>query len=97
MGKLSRVVLSLLALGLLNHNPVHGAEVNPLSMDEIQFRWRNRNVILATTTSTQDSGLLGVLIPLFQKQSGYTVKTMAVGTGQALDLAAKGGADVALV
>jgi tungstate transport system substrate-binding protein len=58
---------------------------------------KNRDVILATTTSTQDSGLLDVLIPLFEKQSGYQVKTIAVGTGQALVLAAKGEADVALV
>jgi tungstate transport system substrate-binding protein len=57
----------------------------------------SRNVILSTTTSTQDSGLLDVLIPLFEKQSGYTVKTVSVGTGQALALAAKGDADVALV
>ncbi len=56
-----------------------------------------RNVILSTTTSTQDSGLLDVLIPLFEKQTGYTVKTVSVGTGQALALAAKGDADVALV
>src|SRR5262252_9991192 len=97
MEKLSRVLLSLILLSLLNHNPVHGGEVNPLFTDEIQFRWRNRNVILATTTSTQDSGLLDVLVPLFQQQSGYTVKTVAVGTGQALALAAKGDADVALV
>jgi tungstate transport system substrate-binding protein len=54
-------------------------------------------VILSTTTSTQDSGLLDVLIPLFEKQSGYSVKTISVGTGQALALAAKGDADVALV
>ena len=57
----------------------------------------SRNVILSTTTSTQDSGLLDVLIPLFEKQSGYSVKTVSVGTGQALALAAKGDADVALV
>ena len=50
-----------------------------------------------TTTSTQDSGLLGVLVPLFEKQTGYSVKTVSVGTGQALALAAKGDADVALV
>jgi tungstate transport system substrate-binding protein len=56
-----------------------------------------RTVILSTTTSTQDSGLLDVLIPLFEKQTGYTVKTVSVGTGQALALAAKGDADVALV
>lgn len=54
-------------------------------------------VILSTTTSTQDSGLLDVLVPLFEKKTGYTVKTLSVGTGQALALAAKGEADVALV
>jgi len=56
----------------------------------------NRNVILATTTSTQDSGLLDLLGPLFVKKSGYPLKTIAVGTGQALALAAKGEADVTL-
>jgi len=58
---------------------------------------QQRTVILSTTTSTQDSGLLDVLVPLFEKQTGYSVKTVSVGTGQALALAAKGEADVALV
>jgi tungstate transport system substrate-binding protein len=53
-------------------------------------------VILSTTTSTQDSGLLDVLVPMFEGQSGYTVKTVAVGTGQALALGARGEADVVL-
>jgi tungstate transport system substrate-binding protein len=53
-------------------------------------------VILSTTTSTQDSGLLDVLVPTFEKQSGLTVKTISVGTGQALALAARGEADVTL-
>lgn len=53
-------------------------------------------VILSTTTSTQDSGLLDVLVPLFERQTGYSVKTIAVGTGQALALAARGEADVVL-
>jgi tungstate transport system substrate-binding protein len=57
----------------------------------------HKNVIVSTTTSTQDSGLLDVLVPLFEKQTGYSVKTVSVGTGQALALAAKGDADVALV
>jgi tungstate transport system substrate-binding protein len=56
----------------------------------------SRTVILSTTTSTQDSGLLDVLVPLFERQSGYTVKTISVGTGQALALAARGEADVTL-
>jgi tungstate transport system substrate-binding protein len=54
-------------------------------------------VILATTTSTQDSGLLDELIPRFEKQTGYVVKTIAVGSGQALALGKKGEADVLLV
>lgn len=54
-------------------------------------------VVLATTTSTQDSGLLDVLVPLFEKKSGYAVKTLAVGTGQALTMGARGEADVVLV
>ncbi len=52
---------------------------------------------VSTTTSTQDSGLLDVLVPLFEKQTGYSVKTVSLGTGRALALAAKGEADVALV
>ncbi|HEY7067363.1 MAG TPA: substrate-binding domain-containing protein [Chloroflexota bacterium] len=57
----------------------------------------NPEVILATTTSTQDSGLLDVLIPMFEQGSGYQVKPIAVGTGQALALGARGEADVVLV
>ncbi len=57
----------------------------------------NRDVLLATTTSTQDSGLLDVLIPHFEKQTGYRVKTSAVGTGQALAIGERGDADVVLV
>jgi tungstate transport system substrate-binding protein len=55
-----------------------------------------RPLILSTTTSTQDSGLLDVLVPLFERQTGYTVKTIAVGTGQALAMAGRGEADVVL-
>src|SRR5262249_57291856 len=58
---------------------------------------QSTSVILSTTTSTQDSGLLDVLVPMFESETGYTVKTLSVGTGQALALAAKGEADVALV
>jgi len=56
-----------------------------------------KNVILATTTSTQDSGLLDVLIPIFEKNTGYFVKTIAVGSGQAMTMGQKGEADVLLV
>lgn len=58
---------------------------------------QQKNLILATTTSTQDSGLLDVLIPMFEKQTGYMVKTIAVGSGQAMAMGQKGEADVLLV
>jgi tungstate transport system substrate-binding protein len=56
-----------------------------------------KQLILATTTSTQDSGLLDVLIPAFEATSGFTVQTVAVGTGQALQMGQDGNADVLLV
>ena len=56
-----------------------------------------KNLILATTTSTQDSGLLDVLNPLFEKKTGYFVKTISVGSGQAMAMGQKGEADVLLV
>lgn len=58
---------------------------------------KTRTLILATTTSTQDSGLLDVLLPLFEKESGYSVKTIAVGSGQAIKMGERGEADVLLV
>lgn len=54
-------------------------------------------LILATTTSTEDSGLLSVLIPQFEAEHGYDVDVVAVGTGQALQLGEDGNADVLLV
>ena len=56
-----------------------------------------KNIIMATTTSTQDSGLLDYLLPIFEKKTGYFVKTIAVGSGQAMAMGAKGEADVLLV
>jgi tungstate transport system substrate-binding protein len=54
-------------------------------------------MILATTTSTQDSGLLDELVPSFEDESGCSVKTVAVGSGEALELGEQGNADVLLV
>jgi len=58
---------------------------------------QDKTLILATTTSTQDTGLLDVLVPIFEKQTGYFVKTIAVGSGQAMTMGQKGEADVLLV
>lgn len=55
------------------------------------------HLILATTTSTQDSGLLDVILPDFQKKTGLTADVIAVGTGQAIDMGTRGDADVLLV
>jgi tungstate transport system substrate-binding protein len=57
----------------------------------------NPTLILATTTSTQDSGLLDELVPMFEKQSGYKVQTVAVGSGEAMKMGQEGNADVLLV
>jgi len=56
-----------------------------------------KSIILATTTSAQDSGLLDALLPVFEKKTGYFVKTIAVGSGQAMAMGQKGEADVMLV
>src|SRR5258705_5855236 len=55
---------------------------------------QSRDVILATTTSTRDAGLLDTLVPLFERQTGYKVKVIAVGSGQALEMGRRGDADV---
>ena len=58
---------------------------------------QSRDLILATTTSTQDSGLLDSILPLFRSESGNRVKVIAVGTGAALEMARRGDADAVLV
>ncbi|MBI2903318.1 MAG: substrate-binding domain-containing protein [Candidatus Methylomirabilis oxyfera] len=81
----TRTFLTIVAVGLLLTASVCSAGA------------ASKVVILTTTTSTQDSGLLDVLVPMFEKQTGYSVKTVSVGTGQALALAGRGEADVVLV
>src|SRR3990172_4007410 len=63
----------------------------------VPVQGEQKTIILATTTSTQDSGLLDVLIPIFEKKTGYFVKTIAVGSGQAMVMGQKGETDVLLV
>ena len=57
----------------------------------------DRFITVASTTSTEQSGLFGFLLPVFQKKTGIQVRVVALGTGQALDLARRGDADVVLV
>src|SRR3989449_733097 len=57
---------------------------------------QSHDLLLATTTSTRDAGLLDSLLPVFEQQSGYRVKVIAVGSGQALAMGRRGDADVVL-
>ncbi len=57
----------------------------------------DKSIIVASTTSTQDSGLFDYLLPLFTKKTSITVKVVAQGTGQALDTGRRGDADVVFV
>jgi tungstate transport system substrate-binding protein len=58
---------------------------------------QQKSIIVASTTSTQDSGLFGYLLPIFTQKTGIVVKVVAQGTGQALDTARRGDADVVFV
>src|SRR5512147_2580769 len=58
---------------------------------------QTKDLLLVSTTSTQDSGLLDVLLPAFESQSGYRVQLVAVGSGQALKIGEQGNADVILL
>src|SRR5918993_792270 len=58
---------------------------------------QDRSIVVASTTSTQDSGLFGHILPRFKEKTGIEVKIVAQGTGQALDTARRGDADVVFV
>ena len=80
-----KILLSGIVVSLLFITGITSAQAQP------------KAIILATTTSTQDSGLLDILLPIFEKKTGYFVKTIAVGSGQARAMGQKGEADVLLV
>lgn len=82
------LMLSLIAAGCGSSKPAETPKEPP--------KPAKVDVILATTTSTQDSGLLDALIPVFEKKTGYKIKTIAVGSGQAIAMGEKGEADVLL-
>jgi tungstate transport system substrate-binding protein len=81
--------------GLLSRLALIGAAVVVLLVGAISCG-DDRDLILATTTSTQDSGLLDVLVPQFEDEYGWDVKTIAVGSGAALRMGEEGEADVLL-
>lgn len=85
-----KILATLLMLSLASCSTA----ASPKSLSPVKD---NNQIILATTTSTQDSGLLDFLLPNFQEKTGYIVKTIAVGTGKALKMAENGNADILLV
>lgn len=96
MKKNSIALLAILFIGLMIVS-LAGCGTKPDKAAQEPAKPQVQDIILATTTSTQDSGLLDVLLPAFEKKTGYKVKTIAVGTGQALAMGEKGEADVLLV
>src|SRR5258707_450505 len=58
---------------------------------------QDKSIVVASTTSTQDSGLFEYLLPLYEQKTGVTVKVISQGTGQALDTGRRGDADVVFV
>lgn len=97
---LSLVILLLLSVFMVactktdtppeNDNP-------PVDQNSPPVEQAKGSILLSTTTSTDDSGLLGAILPEFTKDTGYDVKVVAVGTGQALQMGRDGDADVLLV
>ena len=67
-----------------------------LSQSQIAIA-QEKSIVVSSTTSTEQSGLFGYLLPIFEKKAGIQVKVVAVGTGQALDIGRRGDADVVFV
>lgn len=97
------MIITLLIIGLVGCSPKNSVieeQASPESETPIKTTEPVKDkgsIILATTTSTQDSGLLDYLLPFFQEQSGIEVKIIAVGTGKAIQMGRDGEADVLLV
>ena len=97
--RMSAYITGLLVLATLLISACSGpaATSQPAATTQAPAAGGEKKLILATTTSTQDSGLLDTLLPDFEKEAGVKVDVIAVGTGQALTLGEDGNADVLLV
>ncbi|MED4585118.1 substrate-binding domain-containing protein [Brevibacillus choshinensis] len=99
MMKHLRIVTSFLMLSLILLLSACSSQApqQPSAASPAPEKKEAKEITLATTTSTQDSGLLDYLLPIFEQQSAIKVKVVAVGTGQAIKLGEDGNADVLLV
>ncbi|HHU32969.1 MAG: substrate-binding domain-containing protein [Zhaonellaceae bacterium] len=94
----AKLLVILCIVGLLFTGCGKTESDTPSNNDPVeQSELAGKKIVLATTTSTQDSGLLDVLVPAFEEETGIEVDVVAVGTGQAITLAKEGNADVLLV
>src|SRR3974390_1491056 len=82
---------------MLNPHPLIATAIGAIVVTMPPALAQDNSIVVASTTSTQDSGLFEYLLPLFKKKTGITVKVVAQGTGQALDTGRRGDADVVFV
>lgn len=73
------------------------AGIAVLSLASLPIHAENKFIVVSSTTSTEQSGLFAHLLPVFEKKTGIKVRVVALGTGQALDMARRGDADVVFV
>src|SRR5215475_14518958 len=77
--------------------PIAAALIAAATLVSVQALAQDKSIVVASTTSTQDSGLFGYLLPIVKQKLGIEVRVLAQGTGQALDTARRGDADVVFV
>ena len=95
---LALILLLLAACGTATQTPQEPGDIEPMPVSEEPAAGGGAQTLtLATTTSTEDSGLLSFILPDFEEQYNVQVDVIAVGTGQALQLGEDGNADVLLV
>jgi tungstate transport system substrate-binding protein len=82
---------------MLNRRHLTGITIAACALFPLSAFAQEKSIVVASTTSTQDSGLFGHILPLFKAKTGIDVKVVAQGTGQALDTGRRGDADVVFV
>ncbi|MFM2029676.1 MAG: hypothetical protein RL517_867, partial [Pseudomonadota bacterium] len=78
-------------------NRILTASITALTLLSAPALAQEKSIIVSSTTSTEQSGLFGFILPIFKMKTGIDVKVVAVGTGQALDIGRRGDADVVFV
>jgi tungstate transport system substrate-binding protein len=82
---------------MFNRRTLLATALSTIALTTLVFAQDDKSIIVASTTSTQDSGLFEYLLPIYKQRTGVTVKVISQGTGQALDTGRRGDADVVFV